>query len=296
MKSIFIVILLSISVYCSNNWKSIIFPIYDFSLHNTPVIFNNKTYISNELNFYNNIRKVSFFHVFFSAGMSLVGLVHLLPTIITPFTLSYWGYTIYMNYKSAHIEQQCAFLLDEINMDKKYSQLILGNRLKIPNFIFHPLTFYVILHAYMLFICKKKNKLDIKKLLFILIGLFYMFSFLQEIKHTVDSINIKKMQKLNELKWKCHVNRMTFWRSLMKQITSLWGKQSDKNGYLVGDKECDRIESELMNLMHNKESIIVILIKTLLKPLTTVIIELNRSISTFSKILIFIIFFLCVKY
>jgi len=285
-----------------------VFPIYDFNLHNTPVIFTNDTEIESEIKYYNKMRKTTIVHTYGSTILSFLGLtkflsfgasVGILSSVVlytTPISLAYWGYNVYITHKSAHLEQKCKFLLNENKIDDRY-QKTWEEYLRIPKILFNPILFailiYLFLFVYVLYgnyiefaISTTNIKVPRVSFLIVLILFFYVYSFFQTIRSSNLKLDVKRGLIRKEIKWKCHVNRMTFTRKLKKTVFSLVGIQSDEDGYLVGDKECMNLELSLYNI---EESIIDIMYKTITRSLLSIVKELFNSIRFIDKILIIFI-------
>lgn len=298
-----ILIFLILSIKCHSRVIDYIIPFYNFSLHNTPVIFTNETALKNELNYYKNFKKISLLHVAGSTITSIltittVGLGSSLFIYVTPLSLTYWGYHVYVTHKSSHIEQKCKFLIEDDKNDNRFYppwEEYLQEYLKLPKMLFNPILFAILIYFYVYAYFYLNYK--IKKVSFwvILLSLFYTFSFLQSVQESNSNLKIKKQILRNELKWTCHVNRMSFRKKITKTIFSLFGIQTDKSGYLVGDTKCKELELEINK---TDETFIDILYKTFTRSFLTILKELFNSLKFIDKILMILlsILLLIIKY
>ena len=262
---------------------NIFFPFYNFSMHNSPVVFKNKTKLGNEMKYYAHIKKISLFHVVGSSITSLVVLTSF--SYLAPLPLGYWGYHVYMNHKASHMEQQCSFIIvnDDYRFKKSWHE-----KITIPEVFFNPVVFLFLIYVFSFFLffqrydSAKNVGRGILYWIFILLLFLYSYSFIQTIIECRTLLLQERDFKRREIKWKCHLLRMTFWQRIKKTIFSFMGIQTDGDGYVLNE-ECKQLE---MDLYKSGYSIIDIFYKTLIRPKITIIREIFNSISLINKIFI----------
>lgn len=257
-----------------------ILPFYNFELHTTPMVFTNNTDMIEEIKFYDDMQKSTILHVAGSTIASVV--VSTTFFYLTPIPITYWAYHIYVFQKSSHMEQKCKFIIDiDENDENRFRSTNKWYFYNIPEVFFNPIVFCLIVYIFLfIVICKYGIS---KKIIFSLLLFFYTYSFFQQVKDSIDRLTIKREIKLRELQWKCNSLRMSFWKRTQKSFLTFWGFQTDKYGYLVDDKNCQRLENELYSI---DESFIDILFKTFTKSILVIFKELYFSISLIDRILI----------
>ncbi|GAG53644.1 unnamed protein product [marine sediment metagenome] len=122
----------------------------------------------------------------------------------------------------------------------------------------------------------------------------YVFSFVQTKRESSAMLQAKKNALRNEIKWKCHSARMTFWRWVKINFWSLFGIQTDEDGYTLTE-EC---KDKIIELENKGDSLADIFYKTLIRPKMTIIKEIFSSVYWLDKIFIssLIAFVLFLKY
>ncbi len=278
-------------------------PFYNFSLHDTPVILTNDTVLIEEARYYNEMRKIGTLHVIGSSVPTVISVTGsiiggtMLFTYGAPLSFLYMGYHIYLTHKSAHLEQKLNFLISEDHLtDMRFSK---GwtEYLRLPRFLFKPWIFAISLYSLLIVVVWKniKRLREIKTIesvkiyciqwavsLLVLLFVIYFFSFLQMADESNKKLTIKDDFIREELRWKCHVRRMTFMTYITKLFKTLFSLQTDERGYSL-DKDCRKLELELYDL---EEPTISIVYKTFVRSFTAIIKELFQSLEMVDKILL----------
>jgi len=261
-------------ISCSS-FLNYIIPFYNFTLHDTPLVYNNDTTMENEISFYNDMKKSTILHVAASTVTSVVVVTTMWS--VAPIPITYWAYHVYVFQKSSHIKQKCEYLVnDNNNDDKRYNR---GWTPNIPSFFFNPL-FFCTVSLIGLILIIVYNKLSITNIILLGLGFVYMYSFFQEVKISIDKIKIEKDLKLRELLWTCNILRVSYWGRIKKALT-LSSIQTDDDGYYVNNKECQLLEVEYDTI---NESFIEILYRTFTKSIISIFRELFYSFSSISLI------------
>lgn len=285
-----IILLIILGARCS--LFTYIFPMYNFSMHDTPVVYVNDTELVEEVKYFEWMKKISVGHSIVS-GVTSVALVGLAPWAV-PLPLTYWAYHTYVFHYSSHLRTKCEFEISEFNdpFDKtKFS--LLGC---IPNYVYEPVFFVFISWFFIVIYTNFVRHKNWKMVILFLIMVIYTYSFFQILKESVDVLDITKSQKLKELKWKCHANRITFRQKMYLVWVSIIGMVTDKDGYII-NKECQKLEQDLSTAGLNLASI---LYKTFTTPITLIIREILDSIKLRDKIFLSLLFIaitsICIKY
>ena len=274
----------------SNKIFNALFPIFDFNLHNEPVIMLNETVLKEENEYYKEMRKITLIHAVGSSITTLVGgniFFFIAPPLILPVTIFggvYGGYHIYMNYKSTHIEQTTEFYLNGEKYDNRFEPTW-GEYIRIPEFLFNPVIFFVLIYIFLFFIYFK-NKQSISRILYYIpfILLFvYTFSFLQSIKESNIITREMRVIKRREIKHECHCLRISFWGKVKLYWFSFFSIQTDKLGYYINEK-CTKLELELYAI---NEPLINILYRTFTRSILVIVNEILNSISLVNKLFFF---------
>lgn len=283
-------IFILIFVFVNSKFTDYIFPFYNFSMHNHPVIWKNKTKLENEIVYYKEMRKLSLFHVVGSSVISLITLTSMISPL-APIPITYWSYYVYMNWRSSHLEQNCEFNIenDDVRFEKRWHE-----RIVIPEVIFNPISFLLLIYIFTFFLFWSHNKKvkyeqslikqtgrGILFWIMMVLVFVYTYSFIQTSRESRAELLSNRDFVREEIKWKCHVSRMNFWRWLKINVFSLFGIQSDGDGYALTD-ECKEL---IIKLERMGDSFAEILYKTLVRPKITIIKEIFSSVNWLDKIL-----------
>jgi hypothetical protein len=278
-----------------------VFPFYDFSMHNEETVLVNKTKLGEEMEYYREIKKRSLFHI---VGSALTGFVVLNSfAYLAPVTVSYWGYHVYMNHKAAHLEQQYEFYIKYDELDTRYDKTWL-EWLRIPDVLFNPVVFLFLLYLFMFCLTMLAptlfykttfvNKLIVWTVVVLLF--FYSYSFCQALRESHTLQLEQRELKRRELKYNCHVNRMSFFNRLRRSFFgffTFFGFQTDEWGYDTG-KKCQELELELYK---TDERMIDILYRTIIQAKLTIVEEILKM-SLKNKVFficLIIIFVICLR-
>lgn len=272
-------------VFANSFITEYLFPFYNFSMHNHPIVWTNKTHIKEEMGYYREMRKLSLFHTVGSAVGGLFAFTFITPAVAT-LPVVYCVYYGFMNWHSAHLEQACEDHL--FYVDYKYEKPW-NERIVIPEIVFNPVVFLLLIYIFSFFIfyrCYGNTKSITQKsrtflYWFCMILLFlYTYSFFQKWRESRHLVNAERDYIRNEIKSRCRKGGLGFWSWVKKEIWSVFGIQTDQDGYNL-TPECKKLH---LDLEKSGESIIEIFFKTIIGPKKTILKEIWYSINWLDKI------------
>lgn len=304
-------------IFCKSNnnedlfsIKKIIFPFYEFSSHQQPLNYTNLKIIKNEMDYYEEMKKISIFHLTGSTVLSFIGISGKLigfsffPLFTLPVSIPYTLYHLYIYGKSSHLENKYNFLL---NIDK-YDYRYIEEKLESNWLIIRILTtqefymailcslitwkFFSSIENILLSLKNNYNLIDVFKsidfmMLYKTIVVIIIFSFLISFIQTYNQLKRRDIIQRNlikrELRWSCNAYRVDYGKLMIKNMESI---SLDNDGYFVGDEKCNRLEMELYS---KKTTLLDVALNTLTKPIFRLIGDVYYSINWIDKTLIFLV-------